>query len=89
MSRSRIRDNAGQEEIMITCYELMQSSELVELPGHMTAVRSLPSTENVAAVCREVFNMGELAEEKVILFALSGKRIMGCLNCQRETLTVL
>jgi|UPI0006857CDA hypothetical protein len=76
MSRSRIRDNAGQEEIMITCYELMQGPELVVTRTYDCSAE-FAGPENVAAVCREVFNMGELAEEKVILFALSGKRIMG------------
>lgn len=61
---------------MITCYELMQGPELVVTQTYGCSAE-FSGPENVAAVCREVFDMGKLAEEKVILFALSGKRIMG------------
>lgn len=61
---------------MITCYELMQGPELAVTRTYDCSAE-FTGPENVAAVCREVFDMGELAEEKVILFALSGKRIMG------------
>lgn len=61
---------------MITCYELMQGPKLVVTRTYDCGAE-FTGPENVATVCREVFDMGELAEEKVILFALSGKRIMG------------
>lgn len=49
MSRSRIRDNAGQEEIMITCYELMQGPELVVTRTYDCSAE-FAGPENVAAV---------------------------------------
>lgn len=61
---------------MITCYELMQGPELVVTRTYDCSAE-FAGPENVATICREVFGMGELAEEKVILFALSGRRVMG------------
>lgn len=61
---------------MIVCYELMHGPRLtVSKTYNCDAEFTGPGI--VLKVCRDVFDMGDLAEEKVILFVMSGPAIQG------------
>ena len=62
---------------MIICYELMRGPKLVARQEY-DFKENLRNPEDVADMCREVFCMGELAEERAILFAMdSDSKVMG------------
>lgn len=62
---------------MITCYELMRGPKL-EIRDTYDFNELLNSSEDIADMCREVFSMGELAEERAVLFAMdTDAKVMG------------
>lgn len=62
---------------MITCYELMRGPRL-EVRDEYDFKEILNNPEDIADMCREVFRMGELAEERAVLLAMDAdSRVMG------------
>lgn len=62
---------------MIICYELMRGPKL-EVRDEYDFKEILSDPEDIADVCREVFGMGELAEERAVLFAMdTDLKVMG------------
>lgn len=62
---------------MITCYELMRGPKL-EVRNAYDYKETLRNPEDVADICREVFRMGELAEERAVLLAMDAdSKVMG------------
>lgn len=62
---------------MITCYELMRGPKL-EVRNAYDFKEVLSNPEDIADMCREAFGMGELAEERAVLFAMDAdSKVMG------------
>lgn len=62
---------------MIISYELMRGPKLVARQEY-DFKENLSNPEEIADMCREVFRMGELAEERAVLFAMdSDSKVMG------------
>lgn len=68
---------------MITCYELMRGPKL-EVRNTYDFNEILSSPEDIADMCREVFRMGELAEERAVLFAMdTDLKVMGAFELSK------
>lgn len=68
---------------MITCYELMRGPKL-EVRNEYDFKEILSNPEDIADMCREVFGMGELAEEKAVLFAMdTDSKVMGAFELSK------
>lgn len=61
---------------MIECYELMHGPRLAVSKIYDCDAK-FEDSGTVSKVCREVFDMGDLMEEKVILFVLFGPAVQG------------
>ena len=68
---------------MITCYELMRGPKL-EVKNEYDFKEILSNPEDIADMCREVFCMGELAEEQAVLLAMdTDSKIMGAFKLSK------
>lgn len=69
---------------MITCYELMRGPRL-EVRDEYDFKEILNNPEDIADMCREVFRMGELAEERAVLLAMDAdSKVMGVFELSKE-----
>ncbi len=62
---------------MVICYELMRGPKL-EVSSEYDFKEILSNPDDIAEMCRKVFHMGELAEERAVLFAMDADlKVMG------------